>query len=535
MRGRAAGERGGRAPEASPSLLHLLHDIHRDVAATAFPFDVPGAAEMRETRARVTTQVRSHLLPRLADDATPAVVVLGGSTGVGKSTILNSLAGREISAAGVLRPTTRRAVIAHHPSVHQVPLRDLADAVAVPSVPPGLIILDAPDMDSLEASNRAMADILLEAADLWLFVTSAARYGDRIPWSNLVRARERGLQVGVVLNRVPPEARTTVRADLLAMLDRIGLGFAPVFPIPDVSPHNGPLPGEIVQELREWLHAASGRHQSRAIVKRTTTGAWTALGTALEELARGVDDQVAMVRRLRADTRAAARGPEEDLARAITAGECAVGAPTTRWLALASTGGPLEPLVDRTPVRAGFRGRGREARTSAAAALAADASDAVTTLLADALHDASLTVRRTWRDADALGLLGDGEALGPPEARARAAAATTAWRERVGGLLDGEGVALDGRAGSILTPAGLEDLVIAGAVGVRGAQDAVEHLLGDSALCAAARAALVDVAREAVRSSASPFLTVLTALPTADHASRLRIRARELKGHLDGI
>ena len=77
--------------------------------------------------------------------------------------------------------------------------------------------------------------------------------------------------------------------------------------------------------------------------------------------------------------------------------------------------------------------------------------------------------------------------------------------------------------------------MIAGAVGVRGAQDAVEHLLGDSALCAAARAALVDVAREAVRSSASPFLTVLTALPTADHASRLRIRARELKGHLDGI
>ncbi|MGM0384949.1 MAG: GTPase [Actinomycetota bacterium] len=533
MGSRAVGVGVTRPSEAPPSLLHLLHDIHRDVSTTVFPFDVPGTPHMREARARVMTQVQSHLLPRLADDATPAVVVLGGSTGVGKSTLFNSLVGHEASAAGVLRPTTRRAVIAHHPTVHQVPLRDLADAVAAPAVPAGLVVLDAPDMDSLEESNRAMADKLLEAADLWLFVTSASRYGDRIPWANLVRARDRGLQVGVVLNRVPAAARTTVRADLLAMLDRIGLGFAPVFLIPEVSLHHGPLPEPLVAELRGWLTAAAGRHQSRAIIKRTTTGAWAALGDALEDLATGVDEQAGVVRRLRSGTRAATRGPEEDIARALAAGDCAVGAPTTRWLSLASTGGPLEPLVDRGSVRAGLRGRARSVRTRAAAVLAADAVDAVTALLADALHDASRTVQRAWRDSDALALLDGDEVLDSEQAGERARAATASWRELVGGLLDASGIQPSGRAAATLEPAGLEDLVIAGAVGVAGAREAAIHLLGHQNICEEARAALVDVAREAVRGVASPYLAVLQPLPTPEHAARLRVRAQELRGHLD--
>lgn len=509
-------------------LLHLLHDIHRDVTALEFPFEIPGASEMRALRARVLTSVQSHLLPRLADDDTPAVVVLGGSTGVGKSTLFNTLLQREVSVAGVLRPTTRRAVIAHHPSVHQVPLRDLADAVATPAIPPGLVLLDAPDLDSLEASNRLMAEKLLDAADLWLFVTSAARYGDRIPWENLVRARDRGLQVGVVLNRVPPPALATVRADLLRMLDHIGLGFAPVFQIPDISPHSGLLPEHLVSELRSWLEVASGRHQSRAIIKRTTTGAWVALGDALTALAGGVERQAASASQLRSDTRAVTRGPAEDLAHAISSGECAVGAPTTRW-ALVSTGGPLKAVSDGGALRAGFRGRARAARAAAAAAVAADAATAVTTLLADAVRDTSRTVRRVWEDANARALLPEG--ADPSAAADRATAAVAAWRERVAGILDAHGLA----GGSAMSPAGLQDLVIAGAVGVRGAQDAVARLVSAPMVCDEARAALVEITQEAVRTTASPFVGALQSVPTVDDAVRLRTLVRDLRGHLDAI
>lgn len=520
-----------RRPEPPAPLLHLLHDVHREVSSLTFPFETEDGPRLRDLATRVATQVRSHLLPRVADDATPAVVVLGGSTGVGKSTILNSLVGREVTAAGVLRPTTRRAVIAHHPSVHAVPLRDLADAVAAPEIPPGVVLLDAPDLDSLEESNREMARRLLEAADLWLFVTSAARYGDQIPWTNLVRARERGLQVAVILNRVPPAARATVRADLLGRLDELGLGFTPLFLIADASPHQGPLPEEAVAEVRDWLAAAAGRHQSRAIIKRTTRGAWGALHEGLIGLADGVARQAGLARHLRDATHRATRGPAEDMARAVAAGDCAAGAPTTRWLTLASTGGPLAPLVQpERAAPAGFRGRGRDRRTAAAAQLADDVTAAISTLLADAIHDASSTIHRAWQDGGAAHLLRGDELLTADAARARAVATTEAWRQSIPAIL----AAHPSRAGGLLGARGVEDLVVSGAAGIAGAADAAARITGEGT-CDAARAELVTAVREAVQDTATPFLAVLRTLPNPDQATRLRVRASELKEYVDAV
>ena len=71
------------------------------------------------------------------------------------------------------------------------------------TVPPGLAILDAPDIDSVEERNRTLAAQLLAAADLWLFVTSAARYADQVPWDFLRQAAERSAAVAIVLDRTP--------------------------------------------------------------------------------------------------------------------------------------------------------------------------------------------------------------------------------------------------------------------------------------------------------------------------------------------
>ena len=46
-------------------------------------------------------------------------------------------------------------------------------------------LLDSPDIDSVLAENRALANQLLAAADAWLFVTTAARYADAVPWEFL--------------------------------------------------------------------------------------------------------------------------------------------------------------------------------------------------------------------------------------------------------------------------------------------------------------------------------------------------------------
>ena len=92
------------------------------------------------------------------------------------------------------------------------------------SIPPGLAVLDAPDIDSVVAENRELAAQLLAAADLWLFVTSAARYADAVPWEYLRAAAERSAAVAVVLDRVPPRAMADVPPHLGQMMSERGLG-----------------------------------------------------------------------------------------------------------------------------------------------------------------------------------------------------------------------------------------------------------------------------------------------------------------------
>ncbi|HWV77008.1 MAG TPA: GTPase, partial [Isoptericola sp.] len=167
----------------------VARDLRRDVAAVELPLPIDGAEEATASRDRLLAQLDEHLLPRLKELSSPAVVVVAGSTGAGKSTLYNSLLGETVSEAGVLRPTTREPVLAHHPADADVmatgPVTELSRVVQHEGVPRGTALLDAPDLDSFVQQNRSTAQQLLEAADLWLFVTTAARYGDALPWQAL--------------------------------------------------------------------------------------------------------------------------------------------------------------------------------------------------------------------------------------------------------------------------------------------------------------------------------------------------------------
>src|SRR5215210_2022587 len=92
-----------------------LARLRDDLRAVRLELDVPGADEARRVRDDLVAQVDDYLLPRLAQMEAPALIVVGGSTGAGKSTLVNSLVGSVVSPAGVLRPTTRSPVLASHP------------------------------------------------------------------------------------------------------------------------------------------------------------------------------------------------------------------------------------------------------------------------------------------------------------------------------------------------------------------------------------------------------------------------------------
>ncbi len=276
---------------------------------------MPGVEGARADRQAMVAQLDDYVLPRLLAVDAPLLAVVGGSTGAGKSTLVNSLLGFPASRSGVIRPTTRAPVLVHHPAdagyftdqrilpslarstgpvtlAPDEPIRSL-QLIGTDAVPAGLAILDAPDIDSVVGSNRALATQLLAAADLWVFVTTAARYADAVPWDFLAGAAARQAAVAIVLDRVPPQATDDIAGHLQWMLQQNGLGSSPLFVIPEVAVDGaGLLPPPVVQPLKGWLgglaHDAAAR---QAVVRQTLTGAIQAMLGRVQALAAAANDQ----------------------------------------------------------------------------------------------------------------------------------------------------------------------------------------------------------------------------------------------------
>ncbi|HYY10796.1 MAG TPA: hypothetical protein VE781_07640, partial [Kineosporiaceae bacterium] len=93
--------------DAPVDLLEAAELLRAEVAGIHLPLEVPGIENARSERAALLTQLDDYLLPRLRRLDAPLLAVVGGSTGAGKSTLVNSIARREVTRSGVLRPTTR--------------------------------------------------------------------------------------------------------------------------------------------------------------------------------------------------------------------------------------------------------------------------------------------------------------------------------------------------------------------------------------------------------------------------------------------
>jgi energy-coupling factor transporter ATP-binding protein EcfA2 len=220
---------GAAGPSAElPALVDRLEALARRRAAAA-----PVTLAARQRAERLRDHLAGHLRIRARSLDAPLLVLLLGPTGAGKSTLFNTLAGRVASPTGVLRPTTREAVLLVHPDDRAGLLEgtlagvdpERIRVVEDDAIARGVAVLDAPDVDSVEHANRELADRLVEMADLCLFVTTASRYADRVPWQVLGRVRERGLPLIVVVNRMPPDPddRRDVEDDVVRLLATGGL------------------------------------------------------------------------------------------------------------------------------------------------------------------------------------------------------------------------------------------------------------------------------------------------------------------------
>lgn len=308
-------------------LIEALEQTRDLLSSTTLPLATASAPQQRETVGRAVAQLDDYVLPRVRSLDAPLLAVVGGSTGAGKSTLVNALVGHPVTRSGAIRPTTRRPLLIHHPddaaafttqrvlphlarvrgklmdptvtapapSDGDRPVEDTGSLVllADEKIPQGLAVLDAPDVDSVSDDNRALAAQLLSAADLWLFVTTANRYADAVPWQLLRNAAGRDITVAVVLDRVQAASAEEIQDDLRRMLNQEGLAHAPIFVVEE-SPLNelGMLPPHVVAPLRGWLEELGADAQARSdIAARTLGGAVRELADTTDGTADAVEGQ----------------------------------------------------------------------------------------------------------------------------------------------------------------------------------------------------------------------------------------------------
>ncbi|MFI8187423.1 dynamin family protein [Streptomyces sp. NPDC085946] len=352
--------------DVRPQLLDALSALRDRVAAARFPLPLAGAPRARANRDELLAQLDDYLVPRLREPDAPLLAVVGGSTGAGKSTLVNSLVGRRVSEAGVLRPTTRTPVLVCHPEdhhwfsgmrvlpgltrvwvAHQEPTDDLLLPGENPArvlrietadtLPPGLALLDAPDIDSLVSDNRVLAAELLCAADIWVMVTTAARYADAVPWHLLRTAKEYDVTLITVLDRVPHQVVSEVSRQYGALLTKAGLGDVPRFTVPELPESawgGGLLPVTAVAQLRTWLvHQAQDPAARQYVMTRTAYGLLDSLKSRMPELASAAAAQYAAALRLTAAVDGAYDSEHARVRGRLQGGAVLAGDALKRWRA----------------------------------------------------------------------------------------------------------------------------------------------------------------------------------------------------------
>jgi GTPase SAR1 family protein len=548
--------------DTSNELLAVLVRLRETLVTTELPLEVADVEEYRRTRRELIDQLEDYVLPRLIQIDAPLLAVVGGSTGAGKSTLVNSLVRQQVTEPGVLRPTTRSPVLVHNPDDaawfdQSRILPDLARTTGTPGgsgtlhlvptdkLPAGLAVLDAPDIDSVELANRELATQLLAAADLWLFVTSAARYADQVPWDFLKTAAERSTAVAIVLDRTARQSVREVSSHLARMLSTRGLGDSPLFTVPESEvDKEGLLPETATASIRDWLRSLAEDAAARdAVVRQTLDGAVRSLSHRTRAVADATRAQHEAARTLRTEVVQAYDEAVASVDKATQDGSLLRGEVLARWQEFVGTGELLKSLEERI-------GRLRDRLVSAvkgrphtAQQVTVAVESGLETLLLEHAESAAERVENSWQASPAgrqlLERAGGDVGRASRRFRAEAERAVRDWQGDVLDMVRAEGA--DKRSRARYLAYGVNGLSVAlmivvfahtagltGAeVGIAGGSAAVgqkllEAVFGDQAvrrLAAQARADLRSRVEELMRQEQERFLHVLESTAIAPGAA----------------
>jgi len=290
----------------------------------SFRFALPGQARLETERSELSRLIRDVLAPKLAARGETVLAVLVGSTGSGKSSLLNGLAGTKLSAVGPVRPTTVNPLAWISPdSLERFQARSgprpLELAASGDPLLLSLSLLDLPD-------DSAVVEWALADAQLCIFVVSALRYADGAAWEAIEGLRRRGLPVLFVLNRLPrePSQRTAVLEDFARMLFENGLLLTPdpsvVFPITEHTTPADVLAGDAIGAIRRELGLLADRGLRARVARQAAEGTLADAIARTEAVADEVDRGNARADRLRRTVEEVHRSHRQAAATALEQG-----------------------------------------------------------------------------------------------------------------------------------------------------------------------------------------------------------------------
>jgi GTP-binding protein EngB required for normal cell division len=252
-----------------------------DIGARAEALDRAVAASRGRVDERLLDEaagVVRRVTDRMALSGDHTVVALAGATGSGKSSTFNALAGMDLAAVGVRRPTTSTTMAfvwggdgagdllswLGVPRRHQVSRTSVLDGRADEGVHKGhqgLVLLDLPDHDSTEVEHHLEVDRLVALADLLVWVLDPQKYADAAVHERYLRPLAGHRDVVVValnqIDRVEPGRREEMLSDLRRLLADDGLEGVPVLPL-------SARDGQGVEALRELVAARVAAKRSAA-------------------------------------------------------------------------------------------------------------------------------------------------------------------------------------------------------------------------------------------------------------------------------
>ena len=189
--------------------------------------------EVRERIQRSVDGVRE----RLELGVGHTVVALAGGTGSGKSSLFNAISRLDFADVGIMRPTTSEVTAASWDDGAEAMLDWIgvtrqrriiqANELGQDVFLDGLVLLDLPDHDSIEAKHRESVDRVLPLVDLLIWVVDPQKYADDALHSGYLR-ESAGTEASmlVVLNQmdtVPLGRREELIEDLRRLIDEDGL------------------------------------------------------------------------------------------------------------------------------------------------------------------------------------------------------------------------------------------------------------------------------------------------------------------------